>query len=52
MFGYRDRAVIKEVKVTSTLEAKAIFNILFLFNKPFWGILKVFNINIYSVRVL
>ena len=35
MFGHGDGAVVKEVKVTSTLKAKAIFNALILFNKPF-----------------
>ena len=44
--------MVKEVEVTSTLEVKAIFNALFLFNKFFWGVLKVPNINIYGVRVL
>ena len=52
MFRYRDGAVIKKVKVTSILKVKAIFNVLFLFNKSFWGVLKVPNINIYSIRVL
>ena len=52
MFGYRDKAVVKKIKVTFTLKVKAIFNALFLFNKFFWGVLKVFNINIYGVRVL
>ena len=52
MFGYKDKAVIKEIKVTSILKAKAIFNTLFLFNRSFWGIFKVPNINIYSIRVL
>ena len=51
MFGYRDRAVVKK-KITFTLKIKAIFNILFLFNRSFWGVFKVFNINIYSIRVL
>ena len=52
MFGYRDGAVVKKVKVTFILKVKAIFNALFLFNKPFWGVFKVPNINIYGVRVL
>ena len=52
MFGYRDGAVVKKVKVTSILKAKAIFDILFSFNGSFWGVLKVSNINIYSVGVL
>ena len=30
MFGYRDKAVVKKIKVTSILKIKAIFNILFL----------------------
>ena len=32
MFEYGDGAVVKEVGVTFTLEVKAIFNALFLFN--------------------
>ena len=53
MFGYRDGAIVKKkIGVTSILKVKAIFNALFLFNKSFWGVLKVSNINIYSVRVL
>ena len=52
MFGYGDGAVVKEVEVTSTLEVKAIFNVLFSFNGSFWGVLKVPNINIYGVGVL
>ena len=52
MFGHRDGAVVKKIKVTSILKVKAIFNILFLFNKSFWGLLNVLNINIYSIRVL
>ena len=52
MFGHKDGAVVKEVKVAFILKVKAIFNALFLFNKSFWGILKVPNINIYSIGVL
>ena len=52
MFGYRGRAVVKKIKVTSTLKIKAIFNMLFLFNRSFWGVLKVPNINIYGIGVL
>ena len=52
MFGHKNRAVIKKVGVTSTLKVKAIFNMSFLFNGSFWGVLKVFNINIYNIRVL
>ena len=35
MFGYGDGAVVKEVEVASILKVKAIFNALFLFNRPF-----------------
>ena len=35
MFGHRDRAVVKKIKVTFILKVKAIFNALFLFNKSF-----------------
>ena len=35
MFGYKDKAVVKEIEVTSILKAKAIFNMLFLFSKSF-----------------
>ena len=52
MFGHRDGAVVKEVKITSTLKIKAIFDALFLFNKSFWGVFKVPNVNIHGVRVL
>ena len=44
--------MVKEVKVTSTLKVKAIFDASFLFNRFFQGVLKVLNINIYSIRVL
>ena len=44
--------MVKKIKVTFILKAKAIFNALFLFNKFFWGILKVPSVNIYGVRVL
>ena len=42
------------MSVISTFKAKAIFNTSFLFSRFFWGILKVFNINIniYGIRVL
>jgi hypothetical protein len=52
MFRHGDGAVVKKIKITFTLKVKAIFNALFLFNKPFQGVLKVPNINIYGVRVL
>ena len=52
MFRYRNGAVIKKIKVTFILKVKAIFNTLFLFNKFFWGVLKVPSINIYGVGVL
>ena len=52
MFGHRDKAVVKKIKVIFILKAKAIFDILFLFNRSFWGVLKVLNINIYGIRVL
>ena len=52
MFGHGDGAVVKEVKVTSILKVKAIFDALFLFSRSFWGVLKVPNINIYGVGVL
>ena len=51
MFGYRDGAVVKKIKVTSIFKVKAIFNMLFLFNRFFWGVFKISNINIYSVGV-
>ena len=52
MFGYGDGAVVKKIGVTFILKAKAIFNTSFLFNKSFWGVLKIPNINIYGIRVL
>ena len=52
MFGHRNRAVVKKIKVTFIVKVKAIFNTSFLFNKFFWGVLKVLNINIYGVGVL
>ena len=52
MFGHRDGAVVKKVGITFTLKVKVIFNALFLFNRPFWGVFKVPNVNIYGVRVL
>ena len=52
MFRYRDGAVVKKVGVIFTLKIKAIFNALFLFNKFFWGVFKVFSVNIYSIGVL
>ena len=52
MFRHKDKAVVKKIEITSTLKVKAIFNILFLFNKSFWGVFKVPSVNIYSIGVL
>ena len=40
------------MNIVSAFKAKAIFNILFSFIRSFWGVLKVFSVNIYGVRVL
>ena len=35
MFRHKDGVVVKEIKITFTLKAKAIFNASFSFNKFF-----------------